>query len=212
MLENLLTERPNPASAAIDTLPSQDVVRIINSEDQKVALAVQREIPAIARAVDAVVAALQNGGRLFYIGAGTSGRLGVLDASEIPPTYSAPPEMVQGIMAGGEAALSRATETTEDDPAIGVRDLVERGFTARDVLVGLAASGRTPYVLGAVAGRSGSYVNETNYFEKDWQRAFWGDNYSRLAEIKQKYDPDGLFFVHNGVGSERWSSDGFTRL
>ena len=151
MLENLLTERPNPASAAIDTLPSQDVVRIINSEDQKVALAVQREIPAIARAVDAVVAALQNGGRLFYIGAGTSGRLGVLDASEIPPTYSAPPELVQGIMAGGEAALSRATETTEDDPAIGVRDLLDRGFTARDVLVGLAASGRTPYVLGAVA-------------------------------------------------------------
>ena len=151
MLENLLTERPNPASAAIDTLPSQDVVRIINSEDQKVALAVQREIPAIARAVDAVVAALQNGGRLFYIGAGTSGRLGVLDASEIPPTYSAPPEMVQGIMAGGEAALSRATETTEDDPAIGARDLLDRGFTTRDVLVGLAASGRTPYVLGAVA-------------------------------------------------------------
>jgi len=151
VLENLLTERPNPASAAIDTLPSQDVVRIINSEDQKVALAVQREIPAIARAVDAVVAALQNGGRLFYIGAGTSGRLGVLDASEIPPTYSAPPEMVQGIMAGGEAALSRATETTEDDPAIGARDLLDRGFTTRDVLVGLAASGRTPYVLGAVA-------------------------------------------------------------
>jgi N-acetylmuramic acid 6-phosphate etherase len=151
VLENLLTERPNPASAAIDTLPTEDVLRIINSEDQKVALAVQREIPAIALAVDAVVAALQNGGRLFYIGAGTSGRLGVLDASEIPPTYSAPPEMVQGIMAGGEAALSRATETTEDDPAIGVRDLVDHGLTARDVLVGLAASGRTPYVLGAVA-------------------------------------------------------------
>ena len=123
----------------------------MNAEDQKVAVAVEREIPRIAKAVDAIVGALENGGRLFYIGAGTSGRLGVLDASEIPPTFSAPPEMVQGIMAGGEAALSRATETTEDDPAIGVRDLMARGFTARDVLVGLAASGRTPYVMGAIA-------------------------------------------------------------
>ena len=113
--------------------------------------AVAREIPAIARAVDAIGAAIQHGGRLFYIGAGTSGRLGVLDASECPPTFSAPPELVQGIMAGGEQALARATETTEDDPAIGARDLRERGFTARDVLVGIAASGRTPYVLGAVA-------------------------------------------------------------
>jgi N-acetylmuramic acid 6-phosphate etherase len=151
MLERLLTEQANPASAAIDTLPTDAVLRIINAEDHKVADAVQREIPAIARAVDAIVAAVGCGGRLFYIGAGTSGRLGVLDASEIPPTFSAPPEMVQGIMAGGEAALSRATETTEDDPAIGVRDLTARGFTARDVLVGIAASGRTPYVLGAVA-------------------------------------------------------------
>ena len=151
MLEKLLTEQANPASAGIDTLPTEAALRVINVEDQKVAAAVQREIPAIARAVDAIVAALEKGGRLFYIGAGTSGRLGVLDASEIPPTYSAPPEMVQGIMAGGEAALSRATETTEDDPAIGVRDLLGRGFTARDILLGLAASGRTPYVLGAIA-------------------------------------------------------------
>jgi N-acetylmuramic acid 6-phosphate etherase len=151
MLEKLLTEQPNPASASIDTLPTEQVLRIINAEDQKVASAVEREIPAIARAVDAIVAALEKGGRLFYLGAGTSGRLGVLDASEIPPTFSAPPEMVQGIMAGGESALSRATETTEDDPAIGVRDLAARGFTAKDVLVGIAASGRTPYVLGAVA-------------------------------------------------------------
>src|ERR1022692_289436 len=151
VLEKLLTEQPNPASASIDTLPTEQALRIINAEDQKVAAAVEREIPAIARAVDAIVAALEKGGRLFYLGAGTIGRLGVLDASEIPPTFSAPPEMVQGIMAGGEAALSRATETTEDDPAIGVRDLSARGFTAKDVLVGIAASGRTPYVLGAVA-------------------------------------------------------------
>ena len=151
MLEKLLTEQANFASAAIDTVSTGEALRIINAEDQRVAPAVEREIPAIARAVDVIVAALSSGGRLFYIGAGTSGRLGVLDASEIPPTYGAAPEMVQGIMAGGEAALARATETTEDDPAIGVRDLLGRGFTSRDVLVGLAASGRTPYVLGAVA-------------------------------------------------------------
>jgi N-acetylmuramic acid 6-phosphate etherase len=149
-LDRLLTEQRNPASAAIDTLPAEEVLRIVNAEDHKVADAVEREIPAIARAVDAIVEAFQRGGRLFYIGAGTSGRLGVLDASECPPTFSVPPEMVQGIIAGGPAALSRATEATEDDPAMGARDLTERGFTARDVLVGIAASGRTPYVLGAV--------------------------------------------------------------
>jgi len=151
VLEKLLTEQPNPASASIDALPTEEALRIINTEDQKVALAVAKEIPAIARAVDVAVAALERGGRLFYIGAGTSGRLGVLDASEIPPTYSAPPEMVQGIIAGGERALTRASETSEDDPSAGARDLVARGFTARDVLVGIAASGRTPYVLGAVS-------------------------------------------------------------
>ncbi|HEV3198635.1 MAG TPA: N-acetylmuramic acid 6-phosphate etherase [Bryobacteraceae bacterium] len=151
MLERLLTEQQNPASASIDALPTEDALRIINAEDHKIAAAVEREIPAIARAVDAAVAAIERGGRLFYLGAGTSGRLGVLDASECPPTFSVPPEMVQGIMAGGESALSRATETTEDDPAIGARDLLERGFTQRDVLVGITASGRTPYVLGAVA-------------------------------------------------------------
>ena len=151
MLEELLTEQQNPASASIDALPTEEALRIINAEDRTIAAAVEREIPAIARAVDAVVAAMERGGRLFYIGAGTSGRLGVLDASECPPTFSVPPEMVQGIMAGGDSALSRATETTEDDPAIGVRDLLARGFTAQDVLVGIAASGRTPYVLGAKA-------------------------------------------------------------
>ena len=150
-LHSLLTEQQNPASARIDVVSTEEMLRIMNAEDRKVAEAVGLEIPAIARAVDAIVAAFEAGGRLFYIGAGTSGRLGVLDASECPPTFSVPPQMVQGIIAGGESALSRATETTEDDPVIGVRDLLDRGFTARDVLVGLAASGRTPYVLGAVA-------------------------------------------------------------
>ena len=151
VLEKLLTEQPNPASAFLDSLPTEEALRIINAEDRKVALAVEREIPAIARAVDAIVETIEKGGRLFYLGAGTSGRLGVLDAAEIPPTFSAPPGMVQGILAGGDGALSNATETTEDDPAMGVRDLMAHGFTARDVLVGIAASGRTPYVLGAVA-------------------------------------------------------------
>jgi len=151
MLEKLLTEQPNPASASIDAVSTEEAMRIINAEDRTVAEAVEREIPQIARAVDAIVAAMERGGRLFYQGAGTSGRLGVLDASECPPTYSVPPDWVQGIMAGGEAALSRATEATEDDPAMGMRDLMARGFTARDVLVGITASGRTPYVLGAIA-------------------------------------------------------------
>ncbi len=151
MLENLLTEQVNPASDGIDTLPTARILEIVNAEDARVADAVAREIPAITRAVDAIVAAIQRGGRLFYIGAGTSGRLGVLDAAECPPTFSASAELVQGIMAGGEAALAHATETTEDDPSIGARDLRVRGFTAADVLVGIAASGRTPYVLGAIA-------------------------------------------------------------
>lgn len=150
MLENLLTEQVNPASEGIDGLPTARILAIINGEDRKVADAVEREIPAIARAVDAIVDAIRGGGRLFYIGAGTSGRLGVLDAAECPPTFSADPELVQGIMAGGERALAHPTETTEDDPAIGARDLLARGFTSRDVLVGIAASGRTPYVLGAI--------------------------------------------------------------
>jgi len=160
MLEHLLTEQPNPASEGIDALPSEQIVRIINGEDQKVAEAVKRELAAIARAVDVIVGAFERGGRLFYIGAGTSGRLGVLDAAECPPTFNVPPELVQGIMAGGEAALARATETTEDDPNIGAHDLRDRGFRELDVLVGIAASGRTPYVLGAVAeaNRMGAFT------------------------------------------------------
>src|SRR5579864_6574277 len=150
MLEKLLTEQPNPNSASIDALSTEEALRVINAEDRRVAEAVATQIPAIARAVDAIVAAFGRGGRLFYIGAGTSGRLGVLDASECPPTFGVSPEMVQGIIAGGEPALSRATEASEDDPATGARDLRARGFTGRDVLVGIAASGRTPYVLGAV--------------------------------------------------------------
>ncbi|MDP9053948.1 MAG: N-acetylmuramic acid 6-phosphate etherase [Acidobacteriota bacterium] len=150
-LAALLTEQANPASARIDKLPTSEMLRIISAEDHGVAAAVAAEIPQIALAVEAIAQAFQQGGRLFYIGAGTSGRLGVLDAAECAPTFSVEPDLVQGIIAGGEAALSRATETTEDDPTIGVRDLNARGFLANDVLCGIAASGRTPYVLGAIA-------------------------------------------------------------
>jgi N-acetylmuramic acid 6-phosphate etherase len=150
-LADLLTEQVNPASEGIDALGADEILRLINAEDRRVAEAVAAEIPTIALAVDAVVAALRAGGRLFYIGAGSSGRLGVLDAAECAPTFNVPPTMVQGIIAGGERALSRASEASEDDPAMGAADLAARGFTSKDVLVGIAASGRTPYVLGAVA-------------------------------------------------------------
>jgi N-acetylmuramic acid 6-phosphate etherase len=149
-LDGLLTEQRNPASAHIDALPTADVLAIINQEDQQVARAVAAEIPQIAEAVDAIVERMRSGARLFYIGAGTSGRLGVLDAAECPPTFHVKPDLVQGIIAGGEEALARATETSEDDPETGRGDLAGRGFTSQDVLVGIAASGRTPYVLGAV--------------------------------------------------------------
>lgn len=145
-----VTEQANPASAHIDKLSTVDMLRVMNAEDRKVAESVTAEIANIARAVDAIVEAFGKGGRLFYIGAGTSGRLGVLDASECTPTFNVSADLVQGIIAGGEAALTRATEATEDDPATGVRDLRARGFRERDVLCGIAASGRTPYVLGAI--------------------------------------------------------------
>jgi N-acetylmuramic acid 6-phosphate etherase len=150
VFEDLLTEQRNPASEGIDKMPVEEVLRIMNAEDRRVAEAVGQEIPHIARAVEAISERLSRGGRLFYIGAGTSGRLGVLDASECPPTFSVPAELVQGIIAGGERALAHATEASEDDAEAGARDLSERGFTAADTLVGIAASGETPYVLGAV--------------------------------------------------------------
>ena len=150
-LTHLLTEQINPVSEGIDALGIAQILQVINGEDRRVAEAVAVEIPNIARAVEVIVAAIRAGGRLFYIGAGTSGRLGVLDAVECPPTFNTPPELVQGIVAGGERALSQASEASEDDPAAGERDLAAHGFVPGDVLVGISASGRTPYVLGAVA-------------------------------------------------------------
>jgi N-acetylmuramic acid 6-phosphate etherase len=150
-LQALLTEQVNPASRDIDARPTAEILGIMNDEDRKVASAVASEIPAITQAVDRIAEVIRNGGRLFYIGAGSSGRLGVLDAAECPPTFNVSAELVQAIMAGGEAALSKSTEASEDNPESGKRDLAGRGFTAHDALVGIAASGRTPYVLGAVA-------------------------------------------------------------
>ncbi|MEZ5353857.1 MAG: N-acetylmuramic acid 6-phosphate etherase [Bryobacteraceae bacterium] len=149
-LDHLLTEQRNPASDRIDARPTAEILRIINDEDRKVAASVASEIPAIGALVDGIVERMEKAGRLFYIGAGTSGRLGVLDAAECRPTFNAPADLVQGVIAGGEGALARATEASEDDPSAGIRDLEARGFGPGDVLVGIAASGRTPYVLGAI--------------------------------------------------------------
>ena len=151
MLDDLLTEQSYPGSGDLDSLPIAQILEILNAADTEVPPAVGREIPQIARAVEAIAGALERGGHLVYTGAGTSGRLGVLDATECPPTFNVAPEMVQGIIAGGLSALVRSSETSEDDSAAGSRDLLASGFGAGDVLVAIAASGRTPYVLGAVA-------------------------------------------------------------
>jgi len=145
-----LTEQENPRTAGISSLPTIEVVRLMNEEDALVAEAVGRVLEDVARAVDGIVSRLKAGGRLFYIGTGTSGRLGVLDAAECPPTFGVSPELVQGIIAGGYDATHRAVEASEDDRSAGARDLDERGMTEQDAVVGIAASGRTPYTVGAV--------------------------------------------------------------
>ena len=150
-LSKLPTEQRNPNTADIDRVSTLEMVRRINDEDKKVAYAVERELENIAAAVDAIASALRAGGRLIYCGCGTSGRLGVLDAAECPPTYSVDPGLVRGIIAGGEDAMFRASEGAEDNSAAGADDLKAIGFNSGDVLVGIAASGRTPYVLGAMS-------------------------------------------------------------
>jgi len=146
----LLTEQRNPRTARIDEASTLDMLRLINAEDKLVPLCIEKILPDVAAAVDLIAERLQNGGRLFYIGAGTSGRLGVLDAAECPPTYGVSSAIVQGIIAGGEAAIFKAQEGVEDDPARGAKDLEARNLSSADVVVGIAASGRTPYVLGAM--------------------------------------------------------------
>ena len=145
------TEQQNPRTRGLDTKSALEIVRLLNREDALIAKAVQRELPRIAQAVDAIVTSLGKGGRLFYVGAGTSGRLAVLDASEIPPTYGTPPETVQAFIAGGDKALRGAVEGAEDSTKDGARALARARVTKKDVVVGIAASGTTPYVLGAIA-------------------------------------------------------------
>lgn len=145
-----ITEEENPRTARISKLPVLDIVRLMNDEDARVAEAVKQVLPQIAAAVEGIVARLGAGGRLFYTGTGTSGRLGVLDAAECPPTFGVAPDLVQGIIAGGYEACYRAVEASEDDAEAGARDIIARGAGERDAVVGIAASGRTPYTIGAV--------------------------------------------------------------
>jgi N-acetylmuramic acid 6-phosphate etherase len=155
-----LTEQENPRTANLSSLSSPEIVAAMNGEDACLAPAVEAVLPQIADAVDRIVGRMRAGGRLFYIGTGTSGRLGVLDAAECPPTFGVSPELVQAIIAGGYEACYRAVEASEDDAEAGARDLQTRGFTKGDVLVGIAASGRTPYTVGAVeyARRLGAFT------------------------------------------------------
>lgn len=149
-LSTLITEQRNPNSMHVDSLSALEIVQLMNKEDKQVPLAIEKCLPQIAQAVECIVAAFQQGGRLVYIGAGTSGRLGVLDASECPPTFGVSPEMVKGIIAGGERALRHPIEGAEDSKTHAVVDLQTIQFSSKDVLVGIAASSRTPYVIGAL--------------------------------------------------------------
>lgn len=149
-LSQLLTETRNPATERLDGLATLDLVRVLHTADSEATAAVTSELPHIAAVIDGIVLRLQQGGRLFYLGAGTSGRLGVLDASECPPTYNTPPDLVQGLIAGGDTALRNSVERAEDNEEQGRLDLKAHGFSQKDALVGIAASGRTPYVLGGV--------------------------------------------------------------
>ena len=154
-LGKLTTESRNQNTLDIDKVSTIEMLQKINEEDKKVAIAVEKEIPQIANAIDKTVERMQNGGRLIYIGAGTSGRLGILDASECPPTYGVSEELVQGVIAGGKEAIFRAQEGAEDSKELAVKDLKERNLNENDVVVGIAASGRTPYVIGGL-----EYANE----------------------------------------------------
>jgi len=149
-MELNLTEERNALTRDIDTLPTLEMLTLMNTEDQKVALAVRDELPNIATAVDAITARLQSGGRLIYIGAGTSGRLGALDAAECPPTFGTPPELVIGLVAGGLAALMESVEGAEDDWQGGAAEIAELAVNEKDCVIGIAASGRTPYAIGGL--------------------------------------------------------------
>lgn len=160
LLNELMTEQVNPRTRNIDSMNSEQIIRLINAEDKLIADVIEQAVPSIAAAADYIVEAFTVGGRLFYVGAGTSGRLGVLDASECPPTFGTPPSMVQGIIAGGFQAIKNPVEGAEDSEEQGIQDMIESSIGKNDVVIGIAASGRTPYVLGAMkeASRRGAKV------------------------------------------------------
>ncbi|MCG7405975.1 N-acetylmuramic acid 6-phosphate etherase [Paenibacillus sp. ACRRX] len=174
----LLTEQRNPRTMTIDQMSTHDIVNVIHQEDRSVMEAVYRVLPRVEEAVDYVYASLKNGGRLFYVGAGTSGRLGFVDAAECPPTYSTPPELIQAVIAGGSGAVFAAVEGAEDNEAQGAADLSERGLSAADVVIGIAASGRTPYVIGAMQYAQGIGASTVSLTCND------GSAISRFADIK----------------------------
>jgi len=179
-LNSLSTEQRNAASMDIDNRAIEEVLSIINNEDRRVASAVSKEIPFIARAVELVVTSLKKGGRLIYVGAGTSGRLGVLDAVECPPTYGVPQEMVQGLIAGGEKAMFKAQEGAEDKEENGAGDIDEKEVNDKDVVCGIAASLRTPYVIGAVK-RAKERGASTLYVTTNSRAKFTSPEFAELA-------------------------------
>ena len=181
-LQKLGTEQRNVATAALDMRTAREIAAIINAEDARVAAAVGRALPEIARAIDAITQALSSGGRLIYVGAGTSGRIAALDAAECPPTFNTGPEMVQYVMSGGDKALGRAAEAQEDWPALGRRDMARRKPGKRDVVVGISASGRTPYTVAALRyarSHSATTVAVTN------NRGSWLERVSEIAIVAE---------------------------
>ena len=179
-LKNLTTEQRNPLTMDIDKRSIAEILKIINDEDKRIASAVENEIDYIARAIEIVVASFKKGGRLIYVGAGTSGRLGVLDAVECPPTYGVAPEMVQGIIAGGDKAMFRAQEGAEDTEEGGMRDIDQKGVDEKDVVCGIAASLQTPYVIGATK-RAKSRGAKTIYVTTNPRKKFSSPEFSELA-------------------------------
>ncbi|MDI6810044.1 MAG: N-acetylmuramic acid 6-phosphate etherase [Candidatus Eisenbacteria bacterium] len=180
-LTRLSTEQRNAASMDIDARSVDEILRIINSEDKQIAVTIEEEIPHIVKAVELVVRSFKRGGRLLYVGAGTSGRLGVLDAVECPPTYGTPHEMVQGMIAGGEKAMFRAQEGAEDKEENGARDVAEKNVSDKDVVCGIAASTRTPYVVGAVK-RAKELSAKTIYVTTNPREKLYSLEFAELAE------------------------------
>lgn len=180
-LNNLITEQRNPASMDIDARSVTEILTIINNDDQRIAAIVGKEIPYIAQAVELIVAAFKKGGRLIYVGAGTSGRLGVLDASECPPTFGVHPEMVQGLIAGGEAAMFKAQEGAEDKEENGAKAIGEKNVNDKDVVFGIAASLRTPFVVGAVK-RAKERGAKTVYLTTNPRTKFNSAEFSAIAK------------------------------